>query len=149
METVKLSDVIESSKAMNDDVKATTAQAKQMKNYFELLYTGVSGASVGDIVVNTVTSGPIEAQLIPLQNIEPQPPDNLRLFYHVQVVFPSGECRDWTVSSWLSAVEHRGLDQATRDYMVEVDPNFSYQNYPKINKKWDEALGSIYEECAE
>jgi len=144
----QLDEIMESGKAPNDEVNASTKEANQMAAYFTALFESVPNAKVLGLVINTTVAGAMgSAELIPLENVEPQPDEDERFYYHLQVRLPLGVTQEWAVSSWLTAVEVRGLELATRDYMAKVDSSFSYLNVPQVYSALETGLAEFYESC--
>ena len=139
-----LNDILISGKARNPDANASTLDAHTMENYFRELFVGTS-CTVGDIVINTTVEGWEEAKLIPLQEVEPQPDDDQKFFYHLTVSnSATGQQILWHVASWLTAVEVRNIEVATRDYLTELDPDATYLTTPYTYDAIKESLNQLY-----
>lgn len=129
---VPLREVILTGRADNDDVNVTTSQAVQMAGYFAVLFTETA-CDVVQVVINETASGPVEARMIPLQEVEPFPPMELKFYYQLQVSSPLlGDPHYWSISQFVAMVESQGLEQATRFFLETAVPNFKELNYLSV-----------------
>ena len=144
MENVPLNEVLQHGKAPNPDANSTVAAAKQMQTYMKEMIVAIIGGTVGDILINTTMSGPSAAHLIPLQMVQPQPPDDAELFMHVELSSTAAGTRQYSVSQWEKAVASNGLELATRNFMLTLDPAFTYLNVPKAYGTLTGFLDELY-----
>lgn len=142
-----LKDILVSGKAQNTELNTTTEDSKQMQAYFETLFKPTQSAEVHGLIINTTEQGASPSALIPLDEIEPQPKDDMKFFYALHVSTPAVGSVYWDVYSWLQSVKHNGIEMATRSYMGQVDPNFSYLNIPPVYAGLEAALTDFYESC--
>jgi hypothetical protein len=144
-----LEDIRESGKAPNDQNNATTGEAEAAAKYFGSLFEGTHN-KVDGLYINTTVGGPVNAELIPLEDVDPKPPDSERFYYHVEVSNgPAGTRWLWCVASWLTAIEVRGLETATRDYLVQLDPGFTYLTTPYTYEAINDSLTTLYAESSD
>ena len=138
-----LRDILISGKAGNKDLNAETGDAKAMQTYFSGIVKGTT-ADVHELVINTTVNSAQPSELIPITDVEPEPEDGMEFFYHLRVSSPVNRDLLWCVSSFLTAIEVRGLEVATRDYLKELDPALDYVAVPYTYEAIEESLNALY-----
>ncbi|HEX6824729.1 MAG TPA: hypothetical protein VF077_00320 [Nitrospiraceae bacterium] len=140
----ELKDILITGKAPNKDYNVTTGMALAMQYYWFEFLKGTTEV-VGEIFVNETVSGPVEAKMIPLSDITPQPRDNMKFFWALRVESPNaGTAFFWDVHSFLKAIEVRGLEVATRDYLKQLNPGLEYLNIPHTYAAIEDSLNYLY-----
>ncbi|HEX6825887.1 MAG TPA: hypothetical protein VF077_06155 [Nitrospiraceae bacterium] len=150
--TVPLDEILKTGKAPNEDPSstpnATVGEANQMKGYMIAMMPGVVGGEVGDILINTtVPVGWQNAQLIPLQNVEPQPSNDEMLYLHLEIKSQAAGVKQYHVASWVRSVEINGIEAATRTFCTALDPEFNYLNVPSTQEGISDSLEEVYDDA--
>jgi hypothetical protein len=138
-----LKDILVSGKCGNENLNSKTKEAEQMEAYFTSLFANSSCKAKGVFVNTTVTSA-TPSEMIPLGEINPKPGPEMEFCYQLGVQSPTFPFNYWSVASWLTAVEVRGLETATRDFMLEVNPSFTYVGCAVTYEGINDTLTNLY-----
>jgi len=142
----KLSDIIVTGKAQNDDLNVTTHDAETMGNYFVKLFEGSNSRVLGLFINTTVPSSVGPAEMIDVKDIEPYPEEGMRFFYQLKVSSKEVGEIYWDCISFFNSIKYNNIEIATRKYMGIIDPDWEYLNYQPTYAGITNALNVLFTE---